>query len=83
MAESLSNNTITFRAELARQYVDLFKTDPDYAYSASRSTPEQLADKMTASLATGAANKDGKGIRRTCTALGIKYTYAAIREYLK
>ena len=72
----------TFRDTLAAQYRDLFATDPEYAYSASIRTPEALAEKMTAGLATGRANKEGAGIRRTCKALGIAYTHKAISAYL-
>jgi hypothetical protein len=28
-------------------------------------------------------NKDGRGIKNTCKALGIKYTYQAINDYVK
>lgn len=38
--------------------------------------------KMVPSLARGTANKDGIAIRRTCTRLGIAYTYAGIKTYL-
>lgn len=72
----------TFYAKLAEVYAELFANDAEYAYSAARSTPEDLARKMTTGLAAGTANKDGQGIRRTCKALGIAYTYKAIREYL-
>jgi hypothetical protein len=73
---------MTFETKLAEAYADLFKNDPDYAYSASRCTPEGLAAKMTAGLRTGAANHDGAGIKRACKAVGIKHTHKAIREYL-
>lgn len=71
-----------FAATLAEQYADLFVNDPEYAYSASKCTPDSLARKMTIGLTSGRANKDGAGIKRTCKALGINYTYKAIREYL-
>lgn len=68
---------------LTEQYKDLFANDPEYAYSASKSTPEKLAQKMTLYLKDGfSASKDGEGIKRTCKILGIKHTYKAIREYL-
>lgn len=70
-----------FEAILAGQYRALFDT-PDYAYSAAHITPEALAAKMTDGLLTGRANKDGKGIANTCKALGIKYTYTAIKAFL-
>ncbi len=75
-------NTEQFQTALTDAYKDLFANDPEYAYSASRTTPEALAVKMTAGLATGAANKDGTGIKRACKAVGIKPTWAAIRAYL-
>ena len=71
-----------FAATLEAQYTDLFVNDADYAYAAQTNTPAKLAQRMTMGLASGRANKDGAGIRRTCKALGINYTYKAIREYL-
>lgn len=76
------SNKDTFRAALIAKYADLFANDPEYAYSAARNTPEQLADKMMPGLATGDASKDGAGIKHACKVCGIKYTYAAIRAYL-
>ena len=76
------SNADRFIEVLTAQYRDLFANDPEYAYSAQRTTPEALAGKMTVGLAKGSANKDGLGIKRTCKALGIKYTYTAIRAYL-
>lgn len=70
-----------FRDVLAAQYRELFTT-PEYSMAAARMTPEALATRMTDGLISGAANKDGDGIKRTCKALGIKYTYAAIKNYL-
>ena len=71
----------TFRDTLAAQYRELFKT-PEYSYSAARMTPEALATRMTDSLLSGTASKNGDGIKRTCKALKIPYTYAAIWAYL-
>ena len=78
----MATNQLRFYALLASAYDDLFANDPDYAYAAARTTPDALADKMTEGLRTGSANKDGKGIQRACKALGIKYTYTAIKAYL-
>lgn len=75
------NNLDTFYETLRKQYEHLFKTDPDYAYSASRVTPNGLALNMTLGLASGSANKDGAGVKNTCRALGIACTYKAIRTY--
>ena len=71
-----------FIEELKRQYAVLF-LEPEYKMASQRYTPEELARKMTAGLKDGTANKDGDGIRRTCKALGIKFTYKAIQQYLK
>lgn len=64
------------------ELADCFANDPDYAYSASRTTPEALAEKMFESLYAGTANKQGKAIARTLKKLGIKPTYKAIAEAL-
>ena len=71
----------TFRDTLAAQYRELFTT-AEYAMAASRMTPEALATRMTDGLKAGTASKDGDGIKRTCKILGIKPTYAAIKQYL-
>jgi len=70
-----------FYAILAGQYRTLFQT-PDYAYAAARTTPDELARKMTCGLSAGTANKDGEGIKNTCKALGIPHTYKAIRAHI-
>lgn len=75
-------NPEQFQAALTDAYTDLFAHDPEYSYSAARSTPASLAARMTTSLAAGAANKDGQGIVRACRAVGIKHTYLAIRKFL-
>jgi hypothetical protein len=75
-------NLNAFNEQLAKEYVELFKT-PEYEYSASRITPEALARKMTLGLDNGSANKDGDGIKRTCKHFKIAHTYKAIREFLK
>ena len=71
-----------FYAELEKQYIILFAHDPEYAYAASITTPDQLARKMTLGLDCGSASKDGMGIRNVCRILGINHTYKAIRAYL-
>lgn len=75
-------NFETFTKVLTKQYKDLYATDPEYVYSATVITPELLANKMAKALRIDAANKDGKGIQRTCKELGIKNTYTAIRAFL-
>ena len=77
------SNYERFTATLAKHYAELF-TLPEYALAASRYTPDSMAEKFAALLATGSgANKDGDGIRRTCKELAIKHTYKAISEYLQ
>lgn len=75
-------NLDRFYEVLTKHYAELFKNDPEYAYSASRTTPSELARKMTLGLDQGSANKDGDGIKRTCKELGIAHTYKAIRAFL-
>lgn len=75
------NNFDRFCDHLKSEYRKLFQT-PEYSYSASKTTPEALALKMTEGLRSGQANKDGLGIRRTCKALKIKNTYQDIRDFL-
>lgn len=74
-------NKQKFQNALTLAYRDLFATNSEYTYSAARISPEALALKMTNGLHTGAANKDGEGIKRACIACGIKQTYKAIQAY--
>jgi hypothetical protein len=69
-----------FIPTLTAEYVRLFQT-PEYAMAAARYSPEFMAVKMARGLLTGAASKDGEGIRNTCKALGIKHTYKAIHAH--
>lgn len=75
-------NRNTFENHLRAAYEDLFVNDPEYNYVSERTTPQELASKIVVLLADGNANKDGKGIKRACKAVGIKHTYKAIKEYL-
>ncbi len=75
------SNKQKFMDELTLAYRDLFATNPDYQFSATRISPEALALKITNGLHTGGANKDGEGIKRACKACGIKQTYKAIQSY--
>jgi len=76
------SNASLFESTLAGEYVRLFESDPDYAYSAARISPDLLASKMVASLQNGTANKDGKAIKAACKKHNINYTYKAIRSFL-
>lgn len=75
-------NKELFTAQLEKEYSDLFLNNSEYAFAASRTTPQALAQKMTESLANNTANKDGEAIKRACKSFGIKHTYAAIKEFL-
>jgi len=74
-------NKQKFIDTLTDAYRDLFANNTEYAYSAARITPEALALRMTNGLHTGAANKDGEGIKRACKACGIPQTYKAIQAF--
>jgi len=76
-------NLNKFYEQLKTEYENLFKNDPEYAYSASKITAANLARKMTLGLDCGTANKDGAGIKRTCKFFKIPHTYKAIREFLQ
>jgi hypothetical protein len=78
-----TENTTKFTNELEKAYTFLFKSDPEYAYSAARNTPRELAEKMAAAFLKGEANKDGAGIKLACKAIGIKQTMKAISAYLR
>lgn len=75
-------NLEAFADFLRNQYETLFASDPDYAYAASRTTPLELARKMTLGLDCGTANKDGKAIKAACKHFGIPHRYKAIRAFL-
>jgi hypothetical protein len=53
----------------------------EYAYPESE-LPTVLR-KMRAAIANGTMNKNSLAFRRTCTELGIPYTYKAIAEFIK
>ena len=76
-------NKQKFQLELENQYEILKEKDFDYKAILSNISPKELAEKMTNALNKGSGNKDGKGIKRTCKALKIKYTYKDIKEYLQ
>ena len=76
------SNYEKFKEELEKQYDNLFVNDSEYAYSASKTTPKELAEKMTDCLKRGSANKEGIGIKNTCKKFGIKYTYKDIIKFL-
>lgn len=74
-------NRERFVGELTTAYEQLF-AQPEYAFAASRTSPHELAIKMTEGLVTRGANKDGRGIQIACKACGIRHTYKAIADFL-
>lgn len=75
-------NLEKFTEELEKAYSVLFETDSHFAYSKTITTPKGLAVKMANSLASGAANKSGEGVKMACKACGIKNTYKDLRAFL-
>jgi hypothetical protein len=81
-------NLERFIAEYTKQLHVEYGKDEGYLAMLARNPPDrphtlpELAVRMTHGLKSGAANKDGNAIKRTCKVLGIKYTYTAIKEFL-
>lgn len=71
-----------FIAVYTQELAYRFANDPEYAYAASRTTPEALAIRMTNGLINGAASKDGPAIKAALKKCGIKPTYKALRMAL-
>lgn len=60
--------------------VDAITKHPDeYGYPASEA--EIVVSRMCAAIERGSFCNDSRAIRATCRALGIKSTYAAIKEF--
>jgi hypothetical protein len=78
-----NSNFDRFIAVYTAQLQHEFDTNPEYALVSRQTSAHDLAVRMTESLMKGSASKDGRAIKSTCNALGIKYTYKAIVEYLK
>jgi hypothetical protein len=75
-----TSNKDRFREVYARQLAKAIKEHPE-EYSPGID-PQKLAEKMTESFAKGSANKDSRAVRATLKELGIKDTYAGIKEFL-
>ena len=68
----------TYREKLA----DAVRDHPD-EYVWPLSELDAVMGRMVAALDRRSFNKDSRAFRATCKALGIKHTYAAIREYVE
>lgn len=67
-----------YSTELKRAIVE----HPDeYAYPVDEA--EVVVARMSAAIARGSYNKDGRAFKATCKALGIAYTYSAINAYIR
>ena len=92
----LNANQSKFLQTYAEKLTHRINTDPDYGYLKSATTiignagntvlpiktPEEIALKMTLGLINGTANHNGKAIKDTCKALGIKHTKRDIKLFL-
>ena len=78
-----NSNFDRFITVYAAQLQHEFDTNPEYALVSRQTSAHDLAVKMAEGLIKGSASKDGRAIKSTCKALGIKYTYKSIVEYLK
>lgn len=78
----MNPNQAQFHAALVVAYKELFETNPEYAYSASKTTPEELAARMMEAVLRGSANTTGPGFRMACKACGIAHTGKAIDAFL-
>jgi hypothetical protein len=78
----MTPNQLQFRAALVAAYARLFAESAEYAYSASKTTPEALADRMLAATLVGTANTTGPGFRMACKACGVPHTGKAIDAFM-
>lgn len=70
-----------FIAEYEKQLsLAVEKYPEEYGYSVAK-VPE-VVQRMKVAIANGTFNKEGRAFKNTCKALGIKYTYQAIKEFI-
>ena len=74
---------LLFVDELEKALEGLFKTSPHYSYVASKSTPRQLAERLTQAAIEGTMQSSGEGVRTVCAKLGIKPGLRSIQDYLR
>lgn len=75
-------NQDNFLAALKTAYADLFANDPAYAFSASKLTAPEMAEKMMIAIMSGSANLGGEGIKRACKVCGIAHSQRAADAFL-
>lgn len=77
---ALTNNQTKFIIEYTTQLEKAIMAYPDeYAYPISE--VEIVVSRMAAAIERNSFNKDSRAIKATCKELGIKFTYAAIKEF--
>jgi hypothetical protein len=77
----IANNRAAFEGRYLTELQNAITNFPDeYHFPIEQSF--EIAERMMAAIYRKSANKDGRAIKATCKALGIKYTYAAINEFL-
>lgn len=69
----------TYLPELQKEV----EAHPDMYLLSVKDNIELVARRMVRAFLAGSANKDSRAIRRTCSKLGIKYTYQGIRGFLE
>lgn len=74
-------NRETFERALVIALTELFH-HPKYRVVAAKTTPADLARKVTDGLINGDADHTGDGVTLVCADLGIKRTRTAIKAYL-
>lgn len=80
--DSPSPEYAKFEHELTKAYEKLFAVDARYSFVSKSYTPQSLAAKMTAGLASKTSSKDSDGVKTACKAVGIKHTWKEIIPYL-
>lgn len=71
-----------WRAVYEQELLKAVQIHPEeYAYGAA-GVPA-VVDKMLVAFARGSFNKEGRAVRQTCKALGIKHTYQEITRWLQ
>ncbi len=75
------SNFDRFVEEYTQQLTKAVTDHPD-EYGWPVANVPTVVGKMKAAFKEGTYNKDGRAIKATCKALGIKYTYTAINAYI-
>jgi hypothetical protein len=79
---NMNANQQMFFGALKTAYTGLFASDPAYAYSASKCTAVEMAEKMLIAAIAGTANTNGQGFAMACKACAIPHTKKSIAAFL-